>query len=540
MSIPVVIGATGHRDIPQEAMPALHALVHKELSSLKAQYPHSPFVMLSALAAGADQLCAQEALALGFELVGPRPLPGGAYRKAVSQAGRPVFRALLGKAARVFVAPDTEPAPACADRDFHYRQAGIYVAAYSHVLLALWDGEPAKPNGCGTAEAVSFMLSADYRGSELKAVNDGAVLHIQTPRKSSAVPVAIASRLIEKQPGSLQEMLRMTDTFNAEPASASKPAYSLLPNEHINDSTRPLHDLYLQADAAALYHQKRYLRTIKWFSVFGMLLVLFFLFYDEIEADFFLLLYGAMMAIYALTYFCVRRGNAHEKYLQYRTLSEALRVQFFLLSAGVTSNIGNAFTWTQKQEATWVKEALSALLIGASSHSTVPDEVITAHWIDGQLAYHRGAMKRDGHKHHTKKGIAAAMLTLSVVLFLGVMLMELRFPSVMSETLIDIMRPPFLLPHDGWAFTLRSLLKIILGAASACTVFLSNYYDKLSLDRKCADHEKMMHLYAEAKAQLERGQMDRNNLLYHLAREEIIENGDWFSYCKENTPTFNL
>ena len=25
-----------------------------------------------------------------------------------------------------------------------------------------------------------------------------------------------------------------------------------------------------------------------------------------------------------------------------------------------------------------------------------------------------------------------------------------------------------------------------------------------------------------------------------LAREEIIENGNWMSYCKENRPTFNL
>lgn len=493
MALPIVIGVSGHRDLRREDIPALRALVHKELLALKTAYPHSPFLLLSALAAGADQLCAEEA-------------------------------------------------------------------------LALWDGQAGKPDGCGTAEAVRFMLEADYRGTALKALNDGAVLHIATPRQSGTNPPLIASRLIEKKPGSLKETLKRTDEFNAEPP-AGETAYPLLPKAYIGEKTKPFHDLYLKADAAALRYQKKSLRTIRVFSVFGALMVLFFLFYDEIEADAFLLLYGAVMALYALLYAFARRGRAHEKYLQYRMLSEALRAQFFLLSGGVTDNIGNAFTWTQKQEITWVREALSALTIGMARLSPIPDDILSAHWMAGQIVYHRGALRRDGRRHLRRKGVASAMLLLSVGLFLGVLLMEMRFPTVMANDLSGGALPSFLLPHDDWAFSLRSLMKILLGAISAGTVFLTSYYDKLSLTRKCLDHETMILLYTEAKARFDAmqtdgasaqadtaGQTDKNarqanhdarqtersRLLYHLAREEIIENGNWFSYCKENAPTFTL
>lgn len=107
-------------------------------------------------------------------------------------------------------------------RDYQYRQAGIYVAVHSHVLLALWDGSPAKADGCGTAEAVGFMLSEDHNGGCcFKAANGGAVLHISTPRQSTVAEIPIFPRLIEEKPGLLHDMLRMTDAFNKDSSELS-------------------------------------------------------------------------------------------------------------------------------------------------------------------------------------------------------------------------------------------------------------------------------------------------------------------------------
>jgi hypothetical protein len=81
---------------------------------------------------------------------------------------------------------------------------------------------------------------------------------------------------------------------------------------------------------------------------------------------------------------------------------------------------------------------------------------------------------------------------------------------------------------------------MVLGGISAITLFISGYYGKLSFERKSFDHEKMVLLYSAANSQFDNEYFDRTKLFLELAREEIIENGNWFSYCRENPPSFNV
>lgn len=548
MGIPIVIGVTGHRDLRDQDIQLLRELASNELKKLMAQYPNSEFVMLNSIASGADTVCAEAALELGIKLICPLPLPTQEYRKDFSEPDAAMFDELLKKASGVFVAPNTEPLPDCQTRDFHYRQAGIYIAAHSHVLVALWDGTPAKPDGCGTAETVDFMLQGNYENGSgcFKAANDGAVIQILTPRQSTKTEVSISERLLENEPGSLRETLRMTDAFNADAGKGSDrivDAEMLLPEEtwsNADKKLKKLHVLYQTADRLSLRFQQKYLNAMKWFSAFGVLLVLFFLLYDELESNLFLLCYGALIIIYVLAFTLVSRGKYHEKYLQYRMLSETLRVQFYLKAAGMRDNIGNAFTWTQKQESTWIKETVSALLIGELSEQTISVSAIKETWIDGQLTYHQNALKRDSRKHRMNECIATWMLTASMLLFLLVLVLEFLFDSAMTGSIFGGHFPELLLHHPEQELTLRSLMKILLGGVSAITVFLANYYGKLSFERKSIDHEKMTGLYSSAKEQFESGKVDKKQLFRELAREEIIENGNWFSYCRENPPSFNV
>lgn len=238
MKLPIVVGVTGHRDLRQSDIPKLQELVTDELHKLIEQYPNSEFILLDSIASGADTLCAEVALALGMKLVCPLPMPADEYRKDFSEPEAIVFDALLQKATNVFVAPASEPLPDTLSRDFHYRQAGIYAATHSHVLIALWDGTPAKTDGCGTAEAVDFMLKGSYKGRVgFRAVNDGAVLHILTPRQSGAGTFTILSRLLKSESGSLHEVLHMTDAFNADlaiTADDSSQPDTLLTEESLN------------------------------------------------------------------------------------------------------------------------------------------------------------------------------------------------------------------------------------------------------------------------------------------------------------------
>ena len=491
MSIPIVIGVTGHRDLREQDLSILRKLVHDELEKLMNRYPHSPLIMLNSLAQGADLLCAEIASELGIELKCPLPMAIDEYRRDFSGDDIGRFELMLTKAKVVFVAPWTERAQDTVNRDFHYRQAGIYIATHSHVLLALWDGSPAKPDGCGTAETVEFMNKGKYENSPggFRAANDGAVIQILSPRQNENKELAINVKLIENEAGSLYEILSMTEAFNsdAEESQQCENCKPLLPDEYsqiCTGSLKGLHDIYRMSNGLALQFEAKYLNAIKWFSIFGMLLVFSFLLYDELESNIFLLGYGLLITVYVLNFFRVRKSQWHMKYLQYRVLSETLRTQFYLTAVGMDENISDAFTWTQRQDSTWIRKAVSALMIGTVDKYNVKDSIIKTSWIDGQLTYHQKAQKRDLSMHLIKEKTSKYMLICSISLFLLVLLLELASSDNMTRQVFAAPLPAFFLPYGNQALVIRSLLKIMLGGISAVTVLLSNYYGRLSFERK--------------------------------------------------------
>lgn len=218
MRIPIVVGVTGHRDLRKQDIPAIQALVRSELQKLKDTYPHSPLVMLNSLAAGADLLCAEVAAEIGISLISPLPMPAEEYRRDFKDADLVRFDAMLQKATDSFVSPASEEEPSAMTRDFLYRQAGIYIALHSLVLLALWDGSLAKPGGCGTAEVVDYMRNRSCAAEYISfgATNSNAIIHILTPRNNADHKPGVSVKLVENEPGSLQEVFRLVDAFNAE------------------------------------------------------------------------------------------------------------------------------------------------------------------------------------------------------------------------------------------------------------------------------------------------------------------------------------
>lgn len=71
--MPLVVGITGHRNVRAGDVAALRAHVKGVFEKLSKQYPHTPLMMLSPLAEGADRLAARVALECGAALVVPLP-----------------------------------------------------------------------------------------------------------------------------------------------------------------------------------------------------------------------------------------------------------------------------------------------------------------------------------------------------------------------------------------------------------------------------------------------------------------------------------
>ncbi|WP_138944916.1 DUF1273 domain-containing protein [Plantibacter sp. M259] len=136
------IGVTGHQDIPAQALPLITDGIRAFLAELPA-----PADGYSSLAGGADQLFARILLDSGGRL--HAVIPASNYETTFEGDALRQYLRLLREAVSV------EELPFDAPSEGAYDAAGHCVVDHSDILLAVWDGEPARGQG-GTADAVNY------------------------------------------------------------------------------------------------------------------------------------------------------------------------------------------------------------------------------------------------------------------------------------------------------------------------------------------------------------------------------------------------
>jgi len=169
----VLVGITGHRSLPEESAlrrRLIEIIKHLQTNAAGDGGP-AQVVLLSSLAAGADCLAAEVVLDdLGGVLWAALPLELAEYRRDFSTEELPRFQRLLNRAEVVTYplsdvrprgkapqapAPPTSAEIGADERNAAYERVGFYVADQCHVLVAIWDGKPARGRG-GTAEIVQY------------------------------------------------------------------------------------------------------------------------------------------------------------------------------------------------------------------------------------------------------------------------------------------------------------------------------------------------------------------------------------------------
>ena len=526
-TVPIAVGVTGHRDIRTEDREKLCGAVEKQLLALREKCPHSGIVMLNSLAAGADQLCAEIALKLSIPLIAVLPMAREEYEKDFSGEELHRFRTLCGAAEACFTAPETEESPLSPDRSFAYRQAGIYVAAHVHVLLALWDGKETAAPHCGTADTVRFALEGAYEPKNAIPLGGSCpVWHVQTPRNGTEGAADAGKLRFLGDEAAFEEVLSRTDEFNRLAAGEAQPQYDLLPADREPDECLDrMEALYAKADALSIRFAGQYRKLLAALAIVSTVITVAFLLYDEAELHWTILVCGGMLLLAWFLQRREKRSAPHRRYLEYRMLAEGLRVQAFLRYAGKGGTVADILPWSAKTEAGWVAAALN---VCAAAPAPAAVHAIRDVWVDQQRRYHEGAIGRSRRAYEGSERIVGAALRISILLYLAVLVFEVVWGG--------------LLPFSGRiaeAETYRTLSKLLLGSISAAALFISNYYGRLSLSRVTSDHAKMERFYQTVLDRID-GYGETPGLLLLIAREELIENGSWCSYQRDNTADFNL
>ncbi len=278
---------------------------------------------------------------------------------------------------------------------------------------------------------------------------------------------------------------------------------------------KAIDELYGAADILSIKNAQKHQRILLALSVIGTLITMAFLLYDEAE------LHGLILACIVMILFLfyihkmAHNLDCHRKYIEYRVLAEALRVQFFLSVAGVQKQVADILPWFIRQGLPWIEEILKSLP-KTDKHERNP---IINFWILDQRAYHNGALEKAENKKNREKKTTYIVIIITIIAYIVTLLFELFIYTQ--------------IPGNVDANAIRAILKIIVGTMSAITLFTGSYYGKLSLTYTINDHKRMIALYNHAESEIAK-KGETEEILVELARESLIENSTWYSYQTKN------
>lgn len=141
-----VVGFSGHRSVENPA--GVSRAITEALESLRREAP-GEWLALSSVADGSDQMFVAQARTLGLSWHAILPLPRAEFEKDFSPADWSAVETMLTHAEHVRVIAEN------GTRDDAYLDCGMETVNGADVLLAVWDGQPARGKG-GTADVVEY------------------------------------------------------------------------------------------------------------------------------------------------------------------------------------------------------------------------------------------------------------------------------------------------------------------------------------------------------------------------------------------------
>jgi hypothetical protein len=160
------VGITGHQRLGDDStMRQIEKALERVISEFE-----PPLIAVTSLAVGADQLFTHVMISHGASIDAIIPFQGY-ERTFANTAARDEYFALLDQAANVTVLPRTGDDEEC------FFEAGKAVVRRSDLLVAIWDGKPARGLG-GTADIVRF--AREEKRVEIKWINPEAKASVRT------------------------------------------------------------------------------------------------------------------------------------------------------------------------------------------------------------------------------------------------------------------------------------------------------------------------------------------------------------------------
>ena len=519
--IPLLVGVAGHRQLDSREQGDIEQRLRVFFAQLRAQIPATPVVVVSRLAAGADQLAASAALASGCQLACLLPVDVAAYRAAFeSESARATFDRLF--AAGAVLAP---AAPAGAAAEEAYALAGYSLARHATLLLVLWDGVESRRRG-----SVGDLVRARTGG----AMGDDPTLYVLpvgwSDRDSRGRPAPTARAAIDACGWS------HADAFNAAVAAAARPElagtpapFGAVPDPRMAEvaGVRLAASLRAAEIRRALAWRKALLQVIAFLAA-----IAFAMFIKFGDRAWILWVYLGLLAAALLVRTLIRHQGLHRRYLDCRRLSEGLRVAIYWRIAGVSSDTRGdsaAARLCAGPDATlsWVGLAIAAL-DGWMEGTALPAafdgcEFAARHWLGSesardlhtQIPYYRAAAS------HLRRIVRRIEAVVSFTLITG----------VASAALLAVMPAAWVGRAAPLLITIMGFMPLVSGTASAAV-------DVPAEMEVARQYEYTGRLLARAARRLAAAETvgERRQILFEAGAAVLAEQRVWHAVVGQRGP----
>ena len=569
--LPFVIGVTGHRDLRPEDVDLLKKAVGEIIDQFRKKMPRTPMIVLSALADGADRLVAMVALEKKIRVIVPLPMQQNLYENDFSAESLQEFHDLLDRvgAENKFELPlvegntKEEILTGGRKRDLQYAQVGQYIALHSHLVMALWDGLDPQKLG-GTADVVKMCLNEGRMeemasGSswlnyedECRPVYQVLTPRTQTPNNGTSTPdlgqlitgrdKPANPRLIYPGGGEsiFKDSWKNTDRFNRDYLCRLEPIKQGKDSSlKMFESTDPgelkraaeLADVFVAADQLALHIKRIWEKTVMVIHVLAVLSIYCLAVVSNLslmkspENAYWAKAMWVAFRAFSIGAFAVWASaglwKIHNRFLDYRGLAEALRVQFYWNVAGIHDiEVADYYLRYQLNKMNWIRAAARVCCIGrveASAHSDVGRlQRVFDNWIKDQSDYFNQATpKRDARSRR---------LSLWGLVWVVVAMICAALPSSDAVGALSL----------GHA---SGLIKMLATAMLGTAAVLLGYGGILAVEEESRLFKRMQTIYNRADRfrarllPLEMGATvnlpNARKIIHELGNEALEENGDW-------------
>jgi hypothetical protein len=569
--VPVIIGVAGHRNIHPDAVNILKQKVREILKDLQVRFPFTEFILLSSLREGAEQLVTGIALEEGFRLIVPlHEKESDAITAFYSDAAGNRYYEFLKCAEKSFLIPSK------VDTSIGNQSVSVaaYIVRHCQILIALWDGSASGHTALSVSWQLNGLPDEFLPPLNLDPVETGMVLHVYAPQSGISidpkgiqvkelVPESFIIReisvdkkkryisLIMKKikmffsPGSgspdsfYRWIIQNIDIFNRDwinlsPILDSKKEETkgyLIPAEMLDHLLAPMKGLansFAIGDILSTHFRDKTNRLVMQLFWLVFISVLFVEIFAHISQDIFfvLLLYPFILLISVILFFQAKRSNWENKYLDYRALSEGLRVQFYWYLAGIMDSTADHYLRTQRTEMDWIRIAIKNLSVETRqvnifSSTQSPQkriQLILDNWISEQYVFFDSRVPLNDEKKDSYDFFSGLFIITSPVLAL--ILAIIVKDGAFSAKLIH-----------GFIFFIALTLVIAAMLEGYSNVKAFSVHSKRYLWMKIlyAKAQSMLGKCLENPFDLEKSQL----IIKELGREALFENGSWLLLHRE-------